>query len=204
MRHRKSFKKLSRTREHRRALLRNLVTSLFIHERIETTVVKAKESRRLGERMITFAKRGDLAARRHVARFVHGDDVVKKLFETVAPWYADRNGGYTRIVRVGRRLGDAGETALLELVKSPELKERLRHEAEERIKAEKAAAKETKGAGKAKKSAAAATAEGGATEAPVKKGRAEKKAKPPRAERGKGPQGSKASTRARQKGRSGT
>ncbi|HEU4723937.1 MAG TPA: 50S ribosomal protein L17 [Candidatus Eisenbacteria bacterium] len=205
MRHRKAFKKLSRTREHRRALLRNLVTSLFIHERIETTVVKAKESRRLGERMITFAKRGDLAARRHVARFVHGDDVVKKLFETVAPWYADRNGGYTRIVRVGRRLGDAGETALLELVKSPELKERLRREAEERIKAEKAAAKETKGAGKAKKAAAAATAEGGAPEAPVKKGRAEKKPKPPRAERGgKGPQGSKASTRARQKGRSGT
>ena len=205
MRHRKSFKKLSRTREHRRALLRNLITSLFIHERIETTVVKAKESRRLGERMITFAKRGDLAARRHVARFVHGDDVVKKLFETVAPWYADRNGGYTRIVRVGRRLGDAGETALLELVKSPELKERLRHEAEERIKAEKAAAKDTKGAGKTKKTAAAAPAEGAGTEAPGKKGRAEKKPKPPRADRGgKGPQGSKASTRARQKGRSGT
>jgi large subunit ribosomal protein L17 len=209
MRHRKSFKKLSRTREHRRALLRNLVTSLFIHERIETTVVKAKESRRLGERMITFAKRGDLAARRHVARFVHGDDVVKKLFETVAPWYADRNGGYTRIVRVGRRLGDAGETALLELVKSPELKERLRHEAEERIKAEKAAktaTKESKTAGKGKKAAAGAAAEGAAaSEAPVKKGRGEKKAKPPRAERGgKGPQGSKASTRARQKGRSGT
>jgi len=206
MRHRKSFKKLSRTREHRRALLRNLVTSLFIHERIETTVVKAKESRRLGERMITFAKRGDLAARRHVARFVHGDDVVKKLFETVAPWYADRNGGYTRIIKIGRRLGDAGETALLELVKSPELKEKLRHEAEERIKAEKAAktaTKDAKGAAKGKK-AAAAPAEGAATEAPVKKGRAEKKPKPPRAERGKGPTGGKASTRARQKGRSGT
>ena len=204
MRHRKSFKKLSRTREHRRALLRNLVTSLFIHERIETTVVKAKESRRLGERMITFAKRGDLAARRHVARFVHGDDVVKKLFETVAPWYADRNGGYTRIVRIGRRLGDAGETALLELVKSPELKDRLRHEAEERIKAEKAAAKDSKVAGKGKKAAVAAPAGGAAVEAPAKKGRAEKKPKPPRSERGKGPTGGKASTRARQKGRSGT
>ncbi|MEK7315402.1 MAG: 50S ribosomal protein L17 [Candidatus Eisenbacteria bacterium] len=204
MRHRKSFKKLSRTREHRRALLRNLVTSLFIHERIETTVVKAKESRRLGERMITFAKRGDLAARRHVARFVHGDDVVKKLFETVAPWYADRNGGYTRIVRIGRRLGDAGETALLELVKSPELKDRLRHEAEERIKSEKAAAKDSKVAGKGKKTAVAAPAGGAAVEAPAKKGRAEKKPKPPRSERGKGPTGGKASTRARQKGRSGT
>jgi len=204
MRHRKSFKKLSRTREHRRALLRNLVTSLFIHERIETTVVKAKESRRLGERMITFAKRGDLAARRHVARFVHGDDVVKKLFETVAPWYAERNGGYTRIVRIGRRLGDGGETALLELVKSPELKERLRHEAEERIKAERATVKGSKAAGKGKKATAAAPAEGAAVEAPAKKGRAEKKPKPPRSERRKGPTGGKASTRARQKGRSGT
>jgi len=201
MRHRKSFKKLSRTREHRRALLRNLVTSLFIHERIETTVVKAKESRRLGERMITFAKRGDLAARRHVASYVHGNDVVKKLFETVAPWYAERNGGYTRIVRVGRRLGDAGETALLELVKSPELKEKLRHDAEERIKAEKAAAKAAGVKAKGKKDAAAA-AEAGAEPA-AKKGRAEKKPKPPRAERTKRPTGSKASTRARQKGRSG-
>jgi len=201
MRHRKAFRKLSRTREHRRAVLRNLVTSLFIHERIETTVAKAKEARRVGERMITFAKRGDLAARRHVASYVHGDDVVKKLFETVAPWYTERNGGYTRIVRVGRRLGDAGETALLELVKSPELKEKLRHDAEERIKAERAAAK---AAGvkvpKEKAAAGAATAEG---EPAAKKGRAEKKAKPPRTERGKRATGSKASTRARQKGRSG-
>src|SRR5687768_7985357 len=103
MRHRKDHRKLSRTHSHRKALLRNLITSLFIHERIETTVAKAKEARRMGERMITFAKRGDVAARRHVARFVHGDDVVRKLFDTVAPWYAERNGGYTRIVRVGRR-----------------------------------------------------------------------------------------------------
>ncbi|HET9952623.1 MAG TPA: 50S ribosomal protein L17 [Candidatus Eisenbacteria bacterium] len=202
MRHRKAFRKLSRTREHRRAVLRNLVTSLIIHERIETTVAKAKEARRVGERMITFAKRGDLAARRHVASYVHGDDVVKKLFETVAPWYTERNGGYTRIVRVGRRLGDAGETALLELVKSPELKEKLRHDAEERIKAEKAAAKAAGVKAKGKKDAAAAAAETGAEPA-AKKGRAEKKPKPPRAERTKRPTGSKASTRARQKGRSG-
>ncbi|HJV32849.1 MAG TPA: 50S ribosomal protein L17 [Patescibacteria group bacterium] len=202
MRHRKAFRKLSRTREHRRAVLRNLVTSLFIHERIETTVAKAKEARRVGERMITFAKRGDLAARRHVASYVHGDDVVKKLFETVAPWYTERNGGYTRIVRVGRRLGDAGETALLELVKSPELKEKLRHDAEERIKAERAAAKEKGGkAAKGKKDAAGAapTAEG----EPAGKKVREKKPKPPRSDRSKRPTGSKASTRARQKGRSG-
>ena len=194
MRHRKSFRKLSRTREHRRAVLRNLVTSLFLHERIETTVAKAKEARRVGERMITFAKRGDLAARRHVASYVHGDDVVKKLFETLAPWYAERNGGYTRIVRIGRRLGDAGETALLELVKSPELKEKLRHEAEERLKAEKVAGKGTKAKGKKE----VAPAGGAAVDAPVKKPRAEKKPKPPRSERGggkKGMPGGKAATR---------
>jgi len=126
MRHRKDHRKLSRTREHRKALLRNLTTSVFEHERIETTLAKAKEARRMVERMITFAKRGDLAARRHVARFVHGDDVVKKLFDTVAPWYAERQGGYTRIVRIGRRLGDAGEVAYLELVKTDEQKEAAR------------------------------------------------------------------------------
>jgi len=201
MRHRKSFRKLSRTREHRRAVLRNLVTSLIIHERIETTVAKAKEARRVGERMITFAKRGDLSARRHVASYVHGDDVVKKLFETVAPWYAERQGGYTRIVRIGRRLGDAGETALLELVKSPELKEKLRHDAEERIKAQKAAEKAAGVKTKGKKDAAAPGAEG--AEPTAKKARAEKKPKPPRSDRSKRPTGSKASTRARQKGRSG-
>lgn len=205
MRHRKAFRKLSRTREHRRAVLRNLVTSLFIHERIETTVAKAKEARRVGERMITFAKRGDLSARRHVASYVHGDDVVKKLFETVAPWYAERNGGYTRIVRIGRRLGDAGETALLELVKSPELKEKLRAEAEERIKAEKAAAKATGKAAKGKKDAAPEGA--AAAEAPAKKARAEKAPKPPRSERRGSkksmPGGGKSATRGRQQGRSG-
>ena len=127
MRHRKDHRKLSRTSSHRKALLRNLITSLFQHERIETTVAKAKEARRLGERMITFAKRGDVAARRHVARFVHGDDVVRKLFGTVAPWYADRNGGYTRIIlRHERRLGDGGKTAFLELLKEGETKVRAR------------------------------------------------------------------------------
>ena len=127
MRHRKDHRKLSRTHEHRRALLRNLVTALFQYERIETTVAKAKEARRLAERLITFAKRGDLAARRHVARFVTKPrDRGKKLFDTIAPWYASVNGGYTRIVRIGRRLGDAGETAFLELVKSTEQKEKER------------------------------------------------------------------------------
>jgi large subunit ribosomal protein L17 len=205
MRHRKDHRKLSRTHSHRKALLRNLITSLFQHERIETTVAKAKEARRLGERMITFAKRGDVAARRHVARFVHGDDVVRKLFNTVAPWYAERNGGYTRIIKVGRRLGDAGETALLELVKSPELKERLRKEADEAAKAAKAAAKAGGKTAKAGKGEAAAKGEGakgeGAAaaekERPIKPARGEKFGK-------KGvPMAPKPTTRARQRGKSG-
>jgi large subunit ribosomal protein L17 len=160
MRHRKDHRKLSRTSSHRKALLRNLITSLFMYERIETTVAKAKEARRLGERMITFAKRGDVAARRHVARFVHGDDVVRKLFDTVAPWYSERNGGYTRIIKVGRRLGDAGETALLELVKSPELKEKLRKAAEEAAKAAKSAVKAGGKSAKGAKGEADAKGEG--------------------------------------------
>ena len=209
MRHRVSFRKLSRTHEHRRALLRNLVTSLFIHERIETTVAKAKEARRLGERMITFAKRGDIPARRHVARFVHGDDVVRKLFDTVAPWYAERNGGYTRIVRIGRRLGDAGETALLELVKSPELKEKLRKDAEEAAKAAKAAEKKGGAAKVAKgKAGEAAAAKGGEGEAAAEGGSPKEKrsAKPARGDKfgKKGvPTQHKPTTRARQRGKSG-
>ena len=214
MRHRKDHRKLSRTSSHRRALLRNLVTSLIEHERIETTLAKAKEARRVGERMITFAKRGDLHARRHVTRYVHGESNVKKLFDTVAPWYETRNGGYTRIFKLGRRLGDAGEMALLELVKSPELKDKLRREQAERDKAAKAAGK---GAGKTAPSRgkAGAAAEGGeaaagsATEsaAAEKKARREKKAAQPRPERpGKGstaapPKTGK--TRGRQRGKSG-
>jgi large subunit ribosomal protein L17 len=123
MRHRKDHRKLSRTASHRRAVLRNLVTALFQYERIETTVAKAKEARRLAERLITFGKRGDVAARRHVDTFIMRPDVTRKLFATIAPWYTERNGGYTRIIRIGRRLGDAGETAYLELVKSTEQKE---------------------------------------------------------------------------------
>jgi large subunit ribosomal protein L17 len=128
MRHRKDHRKLSRTSSHRKALLRNLVTALFQYERIETTVAKAKEARRLAERLITFAKRGDVAARRHVSRFVMRPAVVHKLFTTIAPWYAERPGGYTRVLRIGHRLGDAGETAYLELTKTVEQKEKERQD----------------------------------------------------------------------------
>ena len=155
MRHRKDHRKLSRTHAHRRSLLRNLVTALFQYERIETTVEKAKEARRLAERLITFGKRGDVAARRHVDRFVTRPGVSHKLFEVIAPWYAERQGGYTRIVRIGRRLGDGGETAYLELVKSTEQKEKER---QDRIAAAEAREAALKG-GEAKKKAKAPAAE---------------------------------------------
>jgi large subunit ribosomal protein L17 len=168
MRHRKDHRKLSRTASHRRAVLRNLVTALFQYERIETTVAKAKEARRLAERLITFGKRGDLAARRHVARFVMRPAVTYKLFSTIAPWYAERAGGYTRIVRLGPRLGDAGETAYLELVKSAEQKAKERAE---RIAAAEAREKALKGEKPAKKAKAEAEAAAAEEEKKTKRGR---------------------------------
>jgi len=213
MRHRKDHRKLSRTSSHRRALLRNLVTSLIEHERIETTLAKAKEARRVGERMITFAKKGDLSSRRHVARYVHGDHNVRKLFGTIAPWYETRQGGYTRILKLGRRLGDAGEMALLEFVKSPELKEKLRKEEDAAAKAAKVSGKVAPARGKAGKEGAAgsegaaASGEGAPAE---KKGRdaREKKVSPAKPERhGKGIGGAAppktGKTRGRQRGKSG-
>lgn len=162
MRHRRDHRKLSRTASHRRALLRNLVTALFQYERIETTVAKAKEARRLAERLITFGKRGDVAARRHVDRFVTRPQVTRKLFDTIAPWYAERHGGYTRIIRIGHRLGDAGETAYLELVKSAEqkAKELKEREAAEAAKAGKAGKAAASGKAAKAKTEGAAAAEG--------------------------------------------
>src|SRR5688572_10419902 len=116
MRHNRKGRKLSRTASHRRAMLRNLVTSLFEHERVTTTVAKAKEARPVAERLITTARRGGLAARRHVSSYVRSEDVAKKLMEDIAPRFATRPGGYTRIYRLGPRLGDAGEIGILELV----------------------------------------------------------------------------------------
>ncbi len=167
MRHRKDHRKLSRTSSHRRAVLRNLATALFQFERIETTVAKAKETRRLAERLITFGKQGDVAARRHVNRFVMKPAVTKKLFEVIAPWYADRKGGYTRILRLGHRLGDAGETVYLELVKSDEQKERER---QERMAAEETRAA-AEGGRKDKKAKAEAGAESARPERSRKGGR---------------------------------
>jgi len=93
-----------------------LATALFVHKRITTTVAKAKEARGLAERLITFAKRGDVSARRHVRRFIQDRTVVKNLFEEIAPRYSERAGGYTRVVKLGQRTGDAAPLAILELV----------------------------------------------------------------------------------------
>jgi len=173
MRHRRDGRHLSRTAEHRRALLRNLVTELFRHERIETTVSKAKEARRVAERMITFAKRGDLSARRHVGSYLFDETVTKKLFDTIAPWYTTRNGGYTRIIKTRRRLGDAGEMGIFELVKS-----------KEQIDAERRAreAAEVQARDKKKKGKVAAEAEALAdeAEAAAPKAKDKKKTTPPK------------------------
>ena len=117
MRHNVDGRKLGRTASHRRALYRNLVIALITHERIKTTTPKAKQARRLADRMITFAKKGDLSARRHVASILNDKAAVKKLFDELGPRYADRPGGYTRVLKFGSpRRGDGAELALLELV----------------------------------------------------------------------------------------
>jgi large subunit ribosomal protein L17 len=110
------YRKLGRRSDHRRSLLRNLVTSTLRHERIQTTEAKAKEARRPLEHMITLAKRGDLHARRQAAGYLLDEDVVVKLFGTLGPRYRDRPGGYTRLVKLGARPGDAAPICILELV----------------------------------------------------------------------------------------
>ena len=118
MRHRVNVNNLNRTSAHRKAMLRNMVISLFEHRRIKTTPQKAKSARRLAEKMITLGKRDTLHARRQAAAFLLSPPVLKKLFGTLAPRFADRPGGYTRIVRVGWRRGDGGEMALIHLIGS--------------------------------------------------------------------------------------
>ena len=186
MRHRQDHRKLNRTASHRKAMLRNMVTSLFDRERITTTTAKAKEASRLAEKMITFARRGDLAARRHVAKTVQNPKVLQKLFDEIGPRFADRNGGYTRVLKLGIRRGDAAETALLELLKKDEKSRGKKKKpmktyrkidipedpviaaGKEKAKAEKQAAAEAKAAEKAAKAeeeAAAAEANADAEEA---------------------------------------
>lgn len=116
MRHLNDVKKLGRTASHRNAMLSNMVASVFEHKHIRTTTAKAKVARRMVDRMITHAKKNTVAARRLVFDHLRRRDIVKILFDDIAPKYATRNGGYTRVLKLGRRQGDGAEIAILELV----------------------------------------------------------------------------------------
>lgn len=150
MRHRKSGVKLNRTSSHRDAMFRNMVTSLLKHERIRTTDAKAKELRRWADRIITLAKKGDLHARRQALAIVREKDVVHKLFEQAQERFGKINGGYTRIIKLGRRPGDAAAVSLIELVSVDETGKKKKKKAKPAAKkqakpaAEKAPAKKTK------------------------------------------------------------
>ncbi len=120
MRHRMGTRKLSRPTAHRKALLRNLVKSLFLHESIRTTEAKAKEARRPAEKMITLGKDGSIHARRQALKFLNDKAIVVTLFDEIAPRFADRNGGYTRILRLGPREGDGAPMVRLELLTEDE------------------------------------------------------------------------------------
>ena len=133
MRHRKAGLKLNRTSSHRKAMFRNMVTSLFKHERIRTTDVKAKELRRWADNLITLAKRGDVHARRQALSIVREKDVVHKLFAEAKEKYGAVSGGYTRIVKLGRRPGDAAPISLIELVFSEEDKKKKKTKKKEKV-----------------------------------------------------------------------
>ena len=155
MRHRIGTWKLGRNTSHRRALLRNLVTSLILEERIETTVTKAKAMRPLVEKMITLGKRGDLPARRQAGAFLMTRAAVSKLFD-IAPRFGDREGGCLRIVKTGWRKGDGGEKALIELLGSEKLQQQKK---EKRAEARTKRAEETRKALEEQRQAAAAESE---------------------------------------------
>ncbi len=135
MRHRNAGYKLGRNTSHRRALLRNLVTSIVLEDRVETTVAKAKAARPHVEKLITLGKKGDLHARRQALAFLQTREAVTRLFDTVAPRYGDRNGGYLRIIRTGFQRGDGAEKAFIELLGAEKiLDEKRQKRAEARSK----------------------------------------------------------------------
>ena len=163
MRHKVAGWKLGRNTSHRRSLLRNLVTSLILEERVETTIPKAKAMRPHVEKMITLGKRGDLAARRQAAAYLMTRDAVDKLFETIGPRFGDRQGGYLRIIRAGWQKGDGADKAFIELLGSEALQEEKRQKRAE-VRAKRA--EETKKAmeeaeAQAKAEAGPEPAEGG-------------------------------------------
>ena len=119
MRHGKKIAKLGRTAPHRKAMLSNMMTSLFVNERVITTQTRAKELKRTAERVLTCAKKGDLNARRQVLRIIADKQVVAKLFDELGPRYKSRNGGYTRVIKLGPRRGDGAFMSIVELVDRP-------------------------------------------------------------------------------------
>ena len=143
MRHRNAHRKLSRNTSHRRALLRNMVTDLLEHGRLMTTLPKAKEVRPLAEKMITLGKRDSLHARRQVQSYLMRDGIAKTVFDTIAPRFADRKGGYSRIIKLGHRKGDGADLAIIELlgseleVKKAERAEKAKEKTSKKPKAEK-------------------------------------------------------------------
>lgn len=204
MQHNRAGRKLGRTTAHRRSLFRNQLASLFTHERITTTVHKAKDLRPLAEKMITLGKRGGLHARRLALKNLPDQDAVKRLFDDIAPRFKERVGGYTRILKLGRRAGDGAEMAILEFVDFDFAARRA-----EKVVAEKAAAakKETllekakklvtgkgsdeKAEGKGEKAEAAGGSEASGTEAKPEKKAVPKGEKLPRTAAPKGPRGPK-------------
>lgn len=127
MRHNKGGKKLGRTTSHKKALIRNLLTSLIRHERIVTTDVKAKVLKSAVDKMITLGKKGDLHSRRLAASLLFSPDTVKKLFEEIAPKFTDRNGGYSRVIKLDRRAGDSAPRSIVELLSySPKEKKEVK------------------------------------------------------------------------------
>jgi large subunit ribosomal protein L17 len=149
MRHRNYGRKLSRNTSHRRSLLRNLVTSLILEERIETTVAKAKAARGVAERLITLGKRGDPHARRLAARTCMTTPAVQKLFDDLGKRFAARMGGYTRIIRSGWRKGDGADMAILELVGTEALQKLSEKRAQKLERRQKTAEKDAAAAAKA-------------------------------------------------------
>jgi large subunit ribosomal protein L17 len=156
MRHRNAGFKLGRNTSHRRALLRNLVTSVIEEDRVETTVAKAKAVRPHIEKMITLGKKGDLHSRRQALAFLRTDEAVKRLFDVVAPRCGDRNGGYLRIIRKKTRVGDGAEVVILELLgaekqlevkrqKRADLKAKKRAELEKQLEEQKKEGEENEG-----------------------------------------------------------
>jgi len=138
MRHGDKVKKLSRIKSHREAMLSNMVISLLTHRMIKTTTSKAKALRPVADRLITFGKKGNLAAKREAYRILRDHNLVKKLFEEIAPQFASRNGGYTRVLRLGTRLGDGASLSLVELLTAKPVVEKEKKGKKAKVKEEEA------------------------------------------------------------------